>query len=263
MIDYHIHSNISTDATDPMQVLVEAAEKKGLKEICFTEHMDLDYPFQTKHNWCSDMQLYDKAIKSIKVKGDLKVKKGIEVGLKDGVYDRLNDIIDNNGLDFVIASQHLIGDEDPYFPEYYIGKDQKSVYESYLLEIFNKISAFDNFDVVGHIGYIVRFVPYKDVKIEFLEFLDIIDEILKSVISRDKGIELNTIAFSKFKQSLPALNIIKRYYELGGEIITIGSDAHTASRVGDKNKWAMELLKDVGFKYITIFNKRQKSFLKL
>ena len=263
MIDYHIHSNISTDAKDPMQALVDAAEKKGLREICFTEHMDLDYPYETKNNWCSDMQRYDETIKAILVKGDLKVKKGIEVGLKDGVYDRLNDIIDNNGLDFVIASQHLIGNEDPYYKSYYLGKDQKSVYESYLLEIFNKISAFNNFDVVGHIGYIVRFVPYEDVRIEFLEFLDIIDEILRSVISRDKGIEVNTIGYSKFKQSLPAINIVKRYFELGGETITIGSDAHEAFRVGDKNEWATQMLQNIGFKYITTYDKRQKSFIKL
>lgn len=258
MFDYHIHSNISTDAVDSMQALVDAAYQKGLKEICFTEHYDLDYPLETDEEWCSDIERYNREYASIVIPEGIKVKKGLEVGMTDGIYDRINTVINDNDFDFVIASQHLIGKDDPYLAYFYEGKEKDEVYRAYLLEMKKHIEAFDNFDIVGHIGYITRFAPYENPELEANDYPEELDALLKAVIHKGKGIELNTVGFKKFEQSIPSKSILKRYFDLGGEIITLGSDAHDTKRVGDRNQWALKTLKDIGFKYITTYNKRKK-----
>ena len=260
MVDYHIHSNISTDGVDSMQAMVDAAVAKNLTEICFTEHYDLDYPIKTSNDWCSDMVKYRQVFDALKT--EIKVKRGIEIGLTDGVYGRLDTLIRENAFDFVIASQHLIGRGDPYMAEYYIGKEKVAVYQAYLEEMLRHLKAFDNYDVVGHIGYLTRFCPYDNPELLADDF-DVLDEILKTVIVKGKGIEINTVGFKKFNQSIPSVSIIKRYFRLGGEIITVGSDAHDVTRVGDHIDWAYDTLKSIGFRYVTTYLKRKKIWRKI
>ena len=262
MIDYHIHSSISTDAQDEMPILVAAAEKKGLKEICFTEHVDFDYPYETQHQWISDMDLYDQKYRALP-KSSVIVKKGLEIGLTYGMYDRADAMIDGNHLDFIIASQHYVGGDDPYLRSFYLGKEQRQVYEEYLMEMNEHLKAYDNYDVVGHIGYITRYAPYQDCRLRYRDYPELLDAVLNTVIDKGKGIEMNTGGFQKFGDSLPGRDILARYRELGGTIITIGSDAHDAKRVGDHVAESVNILKALGFSYLTVYTQRKPEFIKL
>ena len=134
----------------------------------------------------------------------------------------------------------------------------------YFESILENMEAFTDFDVYGHIDYIVRYNPNRKDNYSFSAYQDILDEILKKIIFLGKGIELNT---GGFKYGLghpnPHEDILKRYRELGGEIITTGSDAHVTDYLGYEFAKAYEILKKVGFSYYTIFKGRKPEFLRL
>ena len=130
--------------------------------------------------------------------------------------------------------------------------------------ILENIKKFSNFDVYGHLDYVVRYGPNKDKEYTYEKYKDILDSILKLLIEKGKGIEINTGGVkSGLKELHPCTSIVKRYRELGGEIITIGSDAHTPEHIASHFNRAEEVLKECGFKYYTIFEKRVAEFKKL
>lgn len=128
--------------------------------------------------------------------------------------------------------------------------------------ILENIAAFDGFDVYGHIDYVVRYGPNKNANYSYQKYADIIDEILKALIIKGKGIEINT---GGFKYGLghpnPAEDIIKRYHELGGEIITIGADAHQPEHVAFDFEKVPSILKEAGFTHYTVFKNRKPEFI--
>ena len=93
---------------------------------------------------------------------------------------------------------------------------------------------------------------------------DILDKILETLIDKEKGIEINTGGLAKgLKEANPCMGILKRYRELGGEIITVGSDAHDTLRIADRFDRAAEMLLECGFKYYTVFEKRMPEFKRI
>ena len=127
--------------------------------------------------------------------------------------------------------------------------------------MLKNINTIDKFCVYGHIDFISRYGIYKDNSLKYRDYSDLIDEVLKTLINKNKGIEINTSGYRyKLNQTYPQYDILKRYKELGGEIITIGSDAHTPDYVGDHFEVAYEMLVKSGFKYITRFKNLKPSF---
>ena len=190
----------------------------------------------------------------------LDVRVGIELGLQTHIVDELNSFVKTYPqLDFIIGSSHVVNRKDPYYPEYFEGRSEKEAYMEYFKSVLANIEAFEGFDVYGHIDYIVRYNPdVKKRKYSYKEYGDVIDEILKALISRGKGIELNTAGFRYgLDEPNPCRDVLKRYRELGGEIITIGSDAHDPENVGYEFSRAVQILKDTGFKYVADFKGRK------
>ena len=139
--------------------------------------------------------------------------------------------------------------------------NKKTAYELYFTEMLKNINTIDKFCVYGHIDFISRYGIYKDNSLKYRDYSDLIDEVLKTLINKNKGIEINTSGYRyKLNQTYPQYDILKRYKELGGEIITIGSDAHTPDYVGDHFEVAYEMLVKSGFKYITRFKNLKPSF---
>ena len=152
---------------------------------------------------------------------------------------------------------YLIHRRDPYRPGYFDDLTKQEAYEEYLEVILENIRSFPMFDVLAHIDYIVRNSPYPDPALYYREFSDHIDEILKFLIETGHGLEMNTSSYSIVKFDG---EIMKRYKELGGEIVTIGSDAHTPDGVGKGSAAACALLKDAGFRYFATYEKRKAVF---
>lgn len=253
--DYHTHSAFSSDSETEMDELVESALKKGIDEIAVTDHIDLGYPpvnYYIEEEF--DYNLYAAEIERLREKyeGRLSIVQGTEIGLQTRIKDEIKTWLNGKQFDFIIGSTHIVDYKDLYCGDFFIGKDPHDAYMEYYLDVLKSVNSFDFFNVYGHLDCVIRYCAYPGYNHE--DFREVIDEILKALIKKNKGIELNTsgLRYAVHAQH-PRFEILKRYNELGGEIITIGSDAHKAKDVAADFKRARELLKDAGFRAVTSF----------
>ncbi len=267
--DCHMHSYFSGDSETPMEDMVKEAINKGLETICFTEHQDFGYPAQpdmTEETFTlnADSYLYELLGLREKYKDKIRIEFGVELGLKtDVVKDNL--IFGRaHEYDFIIASIHLVDNKDPYYPEAFEGKTDDEVYRRYFEQTLENIRKFQNFDVLGHMDYVLRYGPGGKRDYKYSEYGEIMDEIFKLLIENEKGIELNTGGIKKgMKEFHPCMEALKRYRELGGDIVTVGSDAHRPERIAEYFDRVPDVLKEAGFKYYCIYENRLPEYLKL
>jgi histidinol-phosphatase (PHP family) len=265
MFDNHIHSKFSTDSKMDAEEACKRAVEIGLTGVVFTDHVDYDYP-DFDESFLINFDKYFEVFSALKAswKEKLVVLTGVEMGFQPQVLEPINRVLLKYPFDFVINSVHIIDHMDPYTGAFFRGRTQQQSYERYLEEILVSVGAYDNYDVIGHIGYAARYGDFEDKPLRYADYSDLLDQILKAVIARDKGIEINTSGLrSDLKQPIPGYDVFKRYFELGGEIITVGSDAHFAEHLGHSFKEAVAHLKDIGFKYVAHFEKRKPVFEKL
>lgn len=266
MLDYHMHSTFSEDGTMTMEEACRQAIKVGLKEIAITDHMDIDLPENIHAFQIKDMYHYVEEINKVKVQFQdrLKVKAGIELGLQDWTLDQSTALTVNFPLDFVIASVHIVDGEDPYFGIYFNSRDKEKSYTDYYRTILQLIEEFDDFNVLGHLDYFRRYSPYEYQLEDRWIGKDLVEAILKVLIRKGKGLELNTSGLThSSKQPHPHPDILKWFRELGGEIVTIGSDAHSVQEVGYENQRALEWLKYAGFDYVSSFTDMKPEFIRI
>ena len=189
---------------------------------------------------------------------------GIEIGLQPHITDKNNAVTKKYPFDLVIGSSHVVNGIDPYYPAFYKGKTEHEAYTEYFESILDNLHSGADFDVYGHIDYVVRYGPDKNKYYSYEKYADIIDAILKEIISQGKGIELNTAGFKYgLGHPNPTESVLKRYHELGGEIITVGADAHKPEHVAYDFDRVSNILKDAGFMYYTVFENRVPAFIKL
>lgn len=267
--DYHIHSSFSGDSDAPMEEMILRGIHLGLKRLCFTEHNDFDYPITEedpagKFALNPNAYLYDFLTLKEKYAGQITLCFGLELGLQAHLTRQNAAFAKAHEYDFIIGSSHICNRKDPYYPAFYEGREQSAAYREYFESILDNLKGYSNFDVYGHLDYVVRYGPQKDEGYSYEIYEDILEQILKRLISMEKGLEINTAGLAKgLHDTNPCRCIIKRYRELGGEIITTGSDAHTPEQIAYAFDKAAEILKDCGFRYYTTFEKRSPSFHKL
>ena len=263
--DYHIHTIFSGDCSTEPDVLAAAAITKGMNTICITDHQDFGY-IEDDVLFELDALKYYNTMKAFSntYKDKIDIRIGVETGLEPDKSTLLHDFITSCEFDFVIGSSHLINGSDPYYKEYFEGKTERQAFMEYFESILTNLNYCSDFDVYGHIDYVVRYSPDKNLNYSYQKYGDIIDEILKTLLSMDKGIEINTSGYrSGLGEPNPCIDIIRRYRDLGGEIITIGSDAHFPEHIGYKFNTVSEILKHCGYSYYTIFKNRKPEFIKL
>lgn len=262
--DTHMHCYFSGDCDAAPEDMIRQAIRIGLTGICFTDHLDLDNPVDPDFTF--DFTARKKALDPLvfQHQNTLSICQGIEIGLQPHLADRHRQLVSDFPFDFVIGSSHLANGLDPYYPAYFEGKTESDAYLEYFESILNNIQVYDDFDVYGHIDYVVRYGPNQNRNYSYRKYGDVLDAILHSLIDMGKGIELNTGGFKAgLGQPNPSIEIIKRYHELGGEIITMGADAHSPEYVGFEFEKAVAILKDAGFKYYTVFQNRTPEFITL
>ena len=261
MYDFHLHSRVSFDSTADPKSIVLSAEKQGLKEICFTDH----YDFNTDPAVAPDIftvERYAEEYDSLASHSVL-IRRGVEFGLTTWNTKELSDLLSKRKFDFVIGSIHYVDGTDPYFPEFWKSNSGREAFQKYLLQSLECVKVHDDFDVLGHLNYVCKSAhnPTHE-PLYYKDFADICDEIMKIVADKGKGMEINSSGVDRVGQFLPAADFLKRFKELGGEIVTIGSDAHDDSRVGQYASEGLEILKDI-FGYVCTFENRKPIYHKL
>lgn len=264
--DFHTHTSFSGDCKHPMETQILHAIQHNIVKLCFTDHYDYDYPSTPELAFDIDLPKYYETYLELKekYKSQIQLLFGIEVGLQPHIYDTVIKTINKYPFDFVIASTHVVDKLDPYFGSYYLNKTKKEAYSRYLKDILHNVTNYDNYNVYGHLDYIIRYGHYNDKKLYYHDHSDLLDKILSKIIQTGHGIELNTSGYRKeFNEPHPNVEIIKRYRQLGGEIITIGSDAHFPEHLGYNFDVAYKVLKECGFKYFSVFERRKPEFIKI
>lgn len=265
MHDNHIHSKFSTDSQMEAEEACVKAVGSGLKGLVFTDHVDYDYP-DFDEDFYIDFNQYFNFFKKLqsKWKEKLDIRIGVEIGYQPHVLDKIKILPEQYPFDFIINSVHIVDNTDPYTGVFFRGKTQREAYERYLKEILVSVSAYENYDIIGHIGYAARYGNFEDKRLKYADYSDIIDEILRLVISKGKGIELNTSGLrTDLNSPLPGYDVFKRYYELGGEIVTLGSDAHFTEHVAHSFDEAIQRLKNIGFRHVVHYENRKPVFDRL
>ena len=252
--DMHVHSKFSTDSTLDMETAVLKAIELGLSGIAFTDHLDVDFTdYEDEFHY--DFNEYFDLLKSLKDKYENKIEiiSAVEIGMQPHVIKDTYNKIKDFTFDYIIGSTHLIKKRDPYCGNYFRPTDTKiDSYKEYLEEILNNLLLYKDFsfNTLGHIDYLVRYANFEDSTLYYKDFPTLIDEILKFIINKNMSFEINTSTYLKKNFDI---KILKRYKELGGELITLGSDAHNLDRIAKNFKLYSQIIKDCGFKYLFSF----------
>jgi len=261
MFDYHIHSNFSADCDTPMEKTIERAINLGLQEICFTEHIDYDYPDQ---DWIFefDLKQYSEKLKDVQQKyaGQIGIKKGVEIGIQPHLLKKYEDLLEAETFDFIICSMHATAGMDLHSGNFFKGKTVEEAYQIYYQELYDCLKVYKEYSVLGHLDLVKRYAKEKSQH----DFHDIILEIFNIIIPEGKGIEWNTSGYRYGLDSgMPSPDILKIYKENGGEIITLGSDSHVETTLAFQFKESLKLLQSIGFHYIATFSDREPKFHKI
>lgn len=261
--DQHLHTSFSGDSETPPEEQAEKAIALGIERICFTDHHDHDVVSDIDFEL--DIPRYMAAMSELKKKysGRLDIRTGIELGLQSHIADYLYKLTEKYPFDFVIGSVHFIDGLDPYYPEYF-EKHGKNSYRLYFETLLRRIRKVKCYDSLGHLDYIVRYGAPHGLTYSYSEYGDYIDEILRQIISDGKALECNTGGLSRgLTEPNPCRDVFVRYRELGGELITLGSDAHSPETLGCCFDRCGAMLRDCGFKYYAVYEKRRPEMLSL
>jgi len=259
--DFHIHTDFSADSETPVRHQVEQAVSLGMKEICITDHHDYD-AISKDMTFILDTDAYLSCLRQIQeeYRGQIRVNIGVELGLQSHIKEYLRQYTNRYSFDFIIGSSHFIDGMDPYYPDFFAGKTAKEAYHRYFEVTLKRLRALECFDSFGHLDYPARYGP----EYHWHDHRDYIDAILKTLIQKGRALECNT-GGCKYGQGHPNPHqgILTRYRELGGELLTIGSDAHVPGQLGGRFRQLPALLRDCGFRYYTVYHERKPEFIPL
>jgi histidinol-phosphatase (PHP family) len=241
-----------------MREAVDAANKLGLGGISFTDHFDVDAPGDNSHFSFDPLQQQIQ-IDKLKSGTDLFIGKGIELGLQPSALKSAARAVSMFKFDVIIASVHFVDGIDPYHDKYYDLRNEKEAYGRYLESIYECITGYRDFDILGHFDYITRYSPYLNKSLTMAEYGDYLDPILRTLAQNGKALEINTNTYRKRGGPSPVLDlaVIKHFRQVGGEYMTLGSDAHDKERVGEGLISAVADLAAAGFQHIAYFSERK------
>lgn len=270
--DYHVHTEFSDDSVYPMEQVVNDAIIMHIDELCFTDHVD----YGVKDDWdCGhpivyrgdeplanvDYPVYAHRIHELQeqYRGKIHLKFGLEFGMQVHTIPQYEALFQKYPFDFIILSVHQVEDKEFWTQDFQKGRSQSAYNDRYYEELWNVVKQYQNYSVLGHMDLISRYD--KNGNYPFWKIEPVISEILKIVIQNGKGIELNT-SYHRYglNDTTPSIDILKRYKELGGEIITIGSDSHKPEHLGAYISEAKQLLLDLDFRYFCTYDKMKPSY---
>ena len=280
LIDCHTHTQYSVDSEADINLMLERACELNLAAYAVTDHCECNRWYAEEHypnvntyryfNFGKDFENSVDAVTELKEKydGRLNLLCGVEMGQATQETDIAERIISDKRLDFVIGSIHQIPDTEDFALLDYKALDESNLYrlaETYMQEIY-KLCKWGKMDVLGHLTYFLRyFHRHLGKEFDISCFDEIVEASFRELITKGKGIEINTSGLRNvnFKETYPSLKYVKMFRSLGGEIITIGSDAHMVEDLGTGVADGIALAKEAGFGYISFFKERKPNFIKI
>ena len=248
IFDSHMHTKFSTDSEMTATEAISKATSLNLG-VVFTDHFDYALELDGKKFEFNPAE-YMNEYKNLR---GAKIRLGAEVGLRKFARTANAKFIAAADFDFIIGSIHLVDDLDIYYPDFYVGKDKATAYKKYFQQMAEEIEIAD-FDALGHIDYICRTAPYENPEIDYPTFAKEIDAVLKIIVERQKVLELNTRRFDNLRAVRELVPVYKKYRELGGRFVTIGSDAHKSS--GKNFNRALEFARELNLTPVTFYERR-------
>ena len=263
-VDTHTHSTFSRDGICSVAQSAQAAIAAKLGGISVTDHCDIGTPKGSVGDYL-DIEGQQSAIQTCisQYGAQINIYRGIEVGLQRHCLNDIQKMVSAHRFDIVIGSIHLVHQIDPYSGEYYEGKNLREAYRDYLEYYIDCVQTFGDFDVLGHYDYISRYSPYKEKTLWYRAFKDQFDTLFRIMIENGKALELNTRSYLSRNGNPPPQfdpDVFRRFREMGGEMVTLGSDAHDTERLGDKFGYYAAKLKGCGFRYLSHFKERKPVF---
>ncbi len=265
--DTHLHSFFSSDSEASMEDMVLQGISLGLRTLCFTEHYDYDFPVtEDGLDFQLDFGAYYTMFLRLKEKyaSQIELLHGIELGVQKHAGPALINFYSKIGgrFDFIINSCHLVDGVDPYDAVFFETHTPEEGLRRYFESTLDNLKVYPFFQTAGHLDYISRYIPEPRPEFHYGDYADILDEILRYLIHSGKGLEVNTAGLKKgLPWPNPHMEILKRYRALGGEIITIGSDAHRPEDMAYDFDRLPEILSEAGFRYYALYREQQPEFI--
>ena len=270
--DYHVHTEFSDDSVYPMKTVIQDAIAMGMNEICLTDHVD----YGVKIDWDCGKQIqyrngeplanvdYPRYMFEIdrmkRLYGNkIRIKTGLEFGIQKHTIPDFQRLFERYAFDFIILSIHQVENQEFWTQDFQRGRSQKEYQQRYYEEMLAVVRDYKDYSVLGHMDLIARYdlagvYPFEKVR-------PVIEDILHIVIADGKGIEVNTSSHRYgLTDTMPSANILKLYRDMGGRIITIGSDSHKPEHLGAYIRETQALLKSLGYKQFCTFEHMRPIF---
>ncbi len=256
-IDYHAHTTFSCDARDTMDAMCRRAIELGLQEIVFTEHVDFEH-LDSCYRYFKPASYFEAIEEARRCYGDrLLIRTGAEVGEPHRYPDETAELLEAYPFDFVIGSLHWVDGRPTFGPDFFAGWSPQAAWRAYFEELVRLCEAGD-FDVLAHLDLPKRHFRPINGSFDPEPYAELIHAALQSLIQRGKGIEVNCSGLRyPVQEPLPGLRVVQWYRELGGEILTVGTDAHRTSHLGEGIDQAVKMAQVAGFETFTRFRARQ------
>ncbi len=284
-IDCHTHTNLSPDGENTPAQMCERAIELGLSAYAITDHCECSTWFEEKYyrdrgvpksedpfvvyDYKSRFYNAEDCMQKLKMQYGAKLNLvcGAELGQPTQGYEGANEVAENSNLDFIIGSLHQIRNHDDFAFLKYDDKanaDIRNLLTAYYEEML-EMANWGKFDVLGHLTYPLRYIEGEaGIPVDMKPYEELIREIFKQLISNGKGIEINTSGlYQQYGKTFPTFEYVKLYNNMGGEILSVGSDSHCIANLGRGVELGAEIAKTAGFRYLTYFKNRKPQFMKI
>lgn len=273
-VDTHTHlSPYSHDARQSVAELLAQAARKGLSAVCTADHYEKDIFYEGGREDIFNITDYFRdlgAVQAARKDEEPRLLPGVELGYLPHLDRHYAQVAAAWPFNSVILSLHILESQDPFVLPAMYHPGKTDVYGRYLRQLTTMITSCPDFDIIGHFDYITRYAPYTDRKIRYDEFPAAFDELFSQMIRNRKALEINTRTIVKLQscgyegyEAWPDPAIISRYLDLGGNLISLGSDAHKAGECGHLFPETIAWLSGLGCRQVVHFEKRQAVFTQI
>ncbi len=262
--DCHTHSEHSFDGCEKIEDMCKQAISLGINVLTVTDHCEVhSWKNPTESEFGDFSKQIPESIKSIKENQNkfsdkITLLKGIELGEPVQDLEYADEILSLDDYDFVLASIHNVRNQRDFYWLEYTKSSAKEILHTYFNELLEVVN-WNKFDSLSHLTYPLRYIcGVHNIKIDINEYLPVIDKIFETLIKNGKALEVNSSGLrQEIGATMPDEFLLKRYYSLGGRLITVGSDAHKKEDLGKGINDTLKMLKSIGFTNYCYFKNRK------